>query len=151
MLKIAAFIVKYWFAQTYLEFCVLIFLFFFPLCSEYKFTLFRKTERRGAWVAHSVKRLTLAQVMISPFLGSSPASGSVLTAWSMEPASDSVSPSLSLPLPHLRSLCLSKMGKIYQLLFWKFSEIPSSCLCAFSVGDGLALSPLPCLNNERKF
>ena len=46
-----------------------------------------------------VKRLTLAQVMISKFVGLSPASGSVLTAQSMEPASDSVSPSLSAPLP----------------------------------------------------
>ena len=68
---------------------------------------------RGAWVAQSVERLTSAQVMISWFVGSSPASGSVLTAQSLEPASDSVSPSLSLPLPHLRSasLCLSKINK----------------------------------------
>ena len=50
---------------------------------------------RGAWVAQSVKRPTLAQVVISRLMGSSPASGSVLTAQSLEPASDSVSPSLS--------------------------------------------------------
>ena len=50
----------------------------------------------GSWVAELVKRPTLAQVMISQFVGSSPASGSVLTAWSLEPASDSVSPHLSL-------------------------------------------------------
>ena len=43
---------------------------------------------------------TLAQVMISRFLGLSPAWGSVLTAQSLEPASDSVSLSVSLPLPH---------------------------------------------------
>ena len=54
---------------------------------------------RGAWVARLVKRLTSAQVMISPFVSSSPASGSVLTARSLEPASDSVSPSLSAPPP----------------------------------------------------
>ena len=60
---------------------------------------------RGAWVAQSVKHLTLAQVMISQFVGSSPASGSVLTAQSLEPSLDSVSPSLSsLPLPHLCSV-----------------------------------------------
>ena len=53
---------------------------------------------RGAWVAQPVKRLTAAQVVISRFVGSSPASGSVLTAQSLEPASDSVSPSLSLSL-----------------------------------------------------
>ena len=60
---------------------------------------------QGAWVAQSVKHLTLAQVMISRFVGSSPTSGSVLTAQSLEPALDSVSPSLSAP-PRL-SLCLS--------------------------------------------
>ena len=35
---------------------------------------------RGIWEALSLKRPTLAQVMISQFVGSSPASGSVLTA-----------------------------------------------------------------------
>ena len=49
---------------------------------------------RGAWVAQSVKRLTSAQVMISWSVSLSPASGSVLTAQSLEPVSDSVSPSL---------------------------------------------------------
>ena len=51
----------------------------------------------GAWVAQLVKHLTLAQVMISRFGSLSPASGSVLTAQSLEPALDSVSPSLSAP------------------------------------------------------
>ena len=60
---------------------------------------------RGTWVAQSVKRPTLAQVMISLFVGSSPTLGSVLTAGSLEPASDSVSPSLSAPPPLM--LCLS--------------------------------------------
>ena len=56
-------------------------------------------------MAQSVKHLTSAQVMISQLLSSSPTSGSVLTAQSLEPASDSVSPSLSLPLPtHTLSL-----------------------------------------------
>ena len=45
-------------------------------------------------MAQSVECLTLAQVMISQSLISSPASGSVLTAQSLEPVSDSVSPSL---------------------------------------------------------
>ena len=52
---------------------------------------------RGAPVAQSVKCLIWAQVMISPSVSSSPASGSVLTARSLEPTSDSVSPSLSAP------------------------------------------------------
>ena len=41
---------------------------------------------RGAWVAQSVKHPTSAQVMISWSVGSSPASGSVLTAHSLESA-----------------------------------------------------------------
>ena len=56
-------------------------------------------------MAQSVKRPTSAQVMISQFVGSSLALGSVLTAQSLEPASDSVSPSLSVP--PLLMLCLS--------------------------------------------
>ena len=59
----------------------------------------------GAWVAQSVERPTSAQIMISRFLSSSPASGSVLTAQSLEPAWDSVSPLLSDP--PLLMLCLS--------------------------------------------
>ena len=45
-------------------------------------------------MAQSVKQPTSAQVMISRLEGSSPVSGSVLTAQSLKPASDSVSPSL---------------------------------------------------------
>ena len=52
---------------------------------------------KGAWVARSVKRPISAQVMISRPVSSSPASGSVLTAGSLEAASDSVSPSLCAP------------------------------------------------------
>ena len=60
---------------------------------------------RGAWVAQSVKHPTWTQVMISQFVGLSPMSGSVLTTQSLEPASDSVSPSLSAPTP--LAVCLS--------------------------------------------
>ena len=63
-------------------------------------------KQPGARGAQSVKRWTLAQVTISRSVGSSPASGSVLTAQSLEPASDSVSP-LSLPLSHSNSVSLS--------------------------------------------
>ena len=52
-------------------------------------------------MAQSVKRPTSAQVTISQFVDSIPALGSVLTAQSLEPASDSMSPSLSV-LPLLR-------------------------------------------------
>ena len=64
---------------------------------------------RGRLVAQSVERPTSAQVVISQSVGSSPASGSVLTAWSLEPASDSVSPSLSAP--PLLMICLSLSQK----------------------------------------
>ena len=56
-------------------------------------------------MAQSVKRPTSAQAMISQFVCLSPMSGSVLTVQSLEPASDSVSPSLSAP--PLLMLCLS--------------------------------------------
>ena len=62
----------------------------------------------GAWVAQSVGCLTLAWVMISQFMGLSPARGSVLASQSLEPASDSVSPPLSLCLSPARALPLSQ-------------------------------------------
>ena len=62
------------------------------------------------WVAQSIKRPTSAQVTISRFVGSSPALGSVLTARSLEPVLDSVSP-LSLPLPHSCSVSLCLKNK----------------------------------------
>ena len=62
----------------------------------------------GAWVAQLVKRPTSAQVMISQSVSSSPASGSVLTAQSPEPASDSVSSLLSTPPLLALSLSLSQ-------------------------------------------
>ena len=65
----------------------------------------------GPWVAQSVEHLTSAQFMISWFVGLSPASGSVLRPWSLEPASDSVSPCLSLPLSCSCSNSLSKINK----------------------------------------
>ena len=63
---------------------------------------------RGAWVAQSVKRPTLAQIMISQLVSSSPMPGSVQTAQTLEPVLDSVSPSLC-PFPtHALSLSASQ-------------------------------------------
>ena len=81
-------------------------------CNPCKYTrIVIKLQRRaidwGAWVGQSVKRLTLAQAMISRFVSFSPTWGSVLTAQSLEPASDSVFPSLSAPFPLVLSLSLS--------------------------------------------
>ena len=64
---------------------------------------------RGSRVAQSVKHTTSAQVMISRFVGSSPVLGSVLTAQSPEPASDSVSLTLFPSPTHV--LSLSKINK----------------------------------------
>ena len=59
-------------------------------------------------MAQSVERPTSAQVMILQSVSSSPTSGSVLTAQSLEPVSDSVSPSLSDPPPFMLGLSLSQ-------------------------------------------
>ena len=73
--------------------------------------LFKKSAFGGTWVAQSAKHPTSAQVMISWFMSLSPTSGSVLTAQSLEPASDSVSPSLSAPPLLVRVLSLSLKNK----------------------------------------
>ena len=65
-------------------------------------------KKWGAWVAEPIECPTSAQVTISPSVGSSPASGSVLTAQSLEPVADSVSPSLSDPPPFMLCLSLSQ-------------------------------------------
>ena len=67
---------------------------------------FKSVDSGGAWVAQWVKHPTSVQVMISWLMSSSPMSGTGLTAQSLEPVSDSVSPSLSLLL--VRSLSPSQ-------------------------------------------
>ena len=61
----------------------------------------------GAWVGQSAEHWTSAHVMISWSVGLSHALGSVLT----EPASDSVSPCISLPLPNYCFVCVSLSQK----------------------------------------
>ena len=78
------------------------------------FQTFLRHISGGAWVAQSVqsvKHPTSTQVMISWSVGSSLASGPVLTAQSLEPLSGSVSPSLSAPPMLMLSLCLSIVNK----------------------------------------
>ena len=65
-------------------------------------------KSQSTWVAQSVEHLTSAQVMIWQFVGSSPTSGSGLMARSLDPVSDSVSPSLSAPPPFMLCLSLSQ-------------------------------------------
>ena len=63
-------------------------------------------------MAPSVKCVTAAQVMILRFVGSSPAPGSVRTAWSLLRI---LSPSLSAPSPSRSvSLGLSKINKCFK-------------------------------------
>ena len=73
-------------------------------------------------MAQSVERPASARVMISRFVSSS----SVLTAQSLEPALDSVSPSLSVPPPLTIFLSLSqnKTLIIFNLcLVFKFFQL----------------------------
>ena len=62
-------------------------------------------------MAQSVKCPTLAHVMVSEYVSSSPALGSMLTAQSLKPASASVSSFLSAPLLLALRLSLSKINK----------------------------------------
>ena len=78
-----------------------------PLIKSNSHHDFKTKSSGGAQVVQLVKHLTLAQVMISQFLGSSPKLDSVLTAQRLEPVSD-VCLLLSLPLTHLHSDTLSQ-------------------------------------------
>ena len=97
--------------------------------TENKFSVKLLFYRAPGWLSR-LSVLTSAQVMISRFVGSSPALGSVLTAQSLESASASFSPSLSTPLQLL--LCLSKINKclknfckkllFYEVPYWRGGE-----------------------------
>ena len=76
-------------------------------------------------MAQLVKRLTLIQVMILRSVSLSSASGSVLTAQSLEPASDFVSSSLSAPPPLMLCLALSLKNKQMLKKFFKRAEMNS--------------------------
>ena len=68
----------------------------------------KEVSPRGTWAAQWVQRLTSkARVVILQFVSLSPALRSLLTAQSLEPALDPVSPFLPLPPPPLLMLCLS--------------------------------------------
>ena len=79
----------------------------FHILKKIKIKKINEAASWGSCVSRSVGRPTSAQVMISQLVGSSPTSGSVLIAQSLEPALDSVCVSLSLPLPCLCSVSLS--------------------------------------------
>ena len=87
-------------------------------------------------MAQSVECLTSAQVRISQRVGSSPASGSVLTAQSLEPALDSVSPSLSAPPLLILPLSLSNEIKFKFKLKKRVHKWTSGLLVPPSLGPG---------------
>ena len=70
-----------------------------------------KSTLGAPWWLSPLSDLTWAEVGISQFVSWSPASGSVLTAQSLESVSDSVSSSLCLFPTHALFLSVSKMNK----------------------------------------
>ena len=70
-----------------------------------------QTDLWGTWVAQSVKRPTLAQVMMSWFVSSRPALGSMLTAQPGACLGFCVSLSLCPSPTHARALSPSKINK----------------------------------------
>ena len=78
-------------------------------------------------MAQSFGHPTSAQIMISWFVSSSPTLGSVLTAQSLEPASDSVFPSFSAP--HPLTLCLYQKMHKHLKKFKKGNIYVSVCVC----------------------
>ena len=86
--------------------------FFYEPRATLKNSLFLKINVfGGTWVAQSVECWTLAQVMISQFLSSSPTSASLLAAWRLLQI---ICPPLFLPLPcsHTLSLKTNKQKKL---------------------------------------
>ena len=72
--------------------------------------MIKTAVRVPGWLSQLSVRLAEAQVMVLRFTSLSPASGSVLMAQSLEPVSDSVSPSLSDPPPFMLCLSVSKIN-----------------------------------------
>ena len=68
---------------------------------------------QSGWVSH------LGSGKISRFMSLSPASASVLTAHSLDPASDPVSPSLSAPAP--LALCLPQKSTNNKIVLGKIN------------------------------
>ena len=82
---------------------------------------------RGTWVAHSVKRPTLAKVMVSLSMSSSPPSGSVLTAQRLLQI---LCLPLSVPLPCSHSVSLSlSLSKINKHLKKCFKKVFGVLFC----------------------
>ena len=107
----------------------------------------KRSENRGAWVAQSVKRPTSARVMTSQFVGSSPASGSVLMARSLEPVSASVSPSLSAPPP--LTLCLPLSPSVSKINIKKIKKKKKDVLCSLCPSSRISYSCLSFRDSTR--
>ena len=105
----------------------------------------KKTQGAPGWLSRLSIRLQLRSW--SQFVSSSPALGSVWTAQSLEPASDSVSSSLSAPPP--LTLCLSLLQKeinINKKLAFFFKPLKSTAMPFTS-----CQWPIEMLRNSRLF
>ena len=87
-------------------------------------------------MAQWVKSPTLAQVMISQLVDLSPVQGCVLTAQSLEPALDSVSPSLPTPPPLVLSLSLSLKINKHNKKNFKCKHFSRENACMKGNGNG---------------
>ena len=85
--------------------------FYRPMSTQAWAPAVRNNTALGHWVAQLGKFTTLAQVIISRFVGSSPETGSVLTALSLEPVLFRFCVSLSLCPSMTDALSLSLKNK----------------------------------------
>ena len=102
-------------------------------------------------MAQSAKRPAAAQVMVSPSMSSSPTSGSVLPAQSLEPTWDSVSPLSLFPSPARalsRSVSQKYILKKNFFLRKKEGSISQTHLTVNFIRKSLFYSQMP-LNNSR--
>ena len=75
------------------------------------YSTIKRNEVWGTWMAQVVKRPISAQVMMSQFVSSSPASGSVLTACSEPEGCSRFCLPFSLPLPRSHSVSVRLKNK----------------------------------------
>ena len=95
--------------------------------------------KEGRLGAQSGEHPTSAQVMILRSMSSSPVLGSLLTAQRLEPATDSVSPSLSAPPPFSLCLCVSKIHKHWGT--WVAQSLEHPTAAQVMVSQFVGLSP----------
>ena len=98
------------YCSAYFLVCFKYFTISYLKCNVHNYFFLEEEQPWDVWVVQSVEHPTSAQVVVLQLMCSNPALGSVLTAQSLEPALDSMSPSLSTP--PLLALSLSLKNKI---------------------------------------